>query len=96
VQCSNSLVEAHFKVLKYNYLYRMSVADGKNLTRLVSWISNDFNNRPHISLNGLTPNERQDNAIANNELWREAKKTASMERKRHNMENRCKACLPRH
>ena len=25
IQCSNSLIEAHNKVLKYNYLYKMSV-----------------------------------------------------------------------
>jgi putative transposase len=48
IQCSNSLIEAHNKVIKYNYLFKMSVVDGDHLTNLFPWIANDFNSRPHI------------------------------------------------
>lgn len=94
VQCSNSLIEAHFKVLKYNYLYKMSVADGGHLTKLVSWISRDFNARPHISLNGLTPNERYENMNLDFGSLDEMKKAASRERRFYNLKNRCALCQP--
>jgi len=54
VQCSNSLIEAHNKVIKYNYLYRLSVTDVDHLKKLITWIVKDYNSRPHISLDGMT------------------------------------------
>ena len=52
---SNSLIEAHNKILKYNYLYKMTIPDGAALQKVIPGIIDDFNNRPHISLDGLTP-----------------------------------------
>jgi putative transposase len=61
VHYSNSLIEAHNKLIKYNYLYRMDITDGSRLEKVFLKIVKDFNNRPHISLNGLTPNEAEQN-----------------------------------
>ncbi len=63
IQCSNAMVEAHNKVIKYNYLYKMPIANGTELKKSLAWIQNDFNDRPHISLKGLTPNECNENYI---------------------------------
>ena len=59
IQYSNSLIEAHNKILKYNYLYRMDIPDGERLKTVLPKMIEDFNNRPHISLQGLTPNEAE-------------------------------------
>ena len=46
------MIEAHNKVIKYNYLYKMPLANGTELKKSLAWIQNDFNDRPHISLKG--------------------------------------------
>ncbi len=92
VQCSNSLIEAHNKVIKYNYLYRMSVSDGNHLKKLIPWIVDDFNSRPHVSLEGLTPNEKYGNLTLDQSSLRSLKATASQKRKEHNFKNRCVNC----
>jgi len=92
IQCSNSLIEAHNKVIKYNYLYKMTIADEGELRRAMEWICDDFNSRPHISLNGLTPNESQQYMVMDTDSLKAKKKTASEERKRFNFKNRCVAC----
>ncbi len=92
IQCSNSLIEAHFKVLKYNYLYKMPIANRSDLLKTMAWVHNDFDNRPHISLNGLTPNESQEYYVLDTDSLKGKKKTASEERKRFNFKNRCVAC----
>ncbi len=91
-KCSNSLIEAHFKVLKYNYLYKMPIANRSDLLKTMAWVHNDFDNRPHISLNGLTPNESQENYVLDIDSLKAKKKSASEERKRFNFKNRCVAC----
>jgi putative transposase len=92
VQCSNSLIEAHNKVIKYNYLYRKSVSDGFQLINEVEFSVNNFNDRPHISLNGLTPNESHRNEKLDIELLRKMKVEAGIKRKQDNLKNRCEVC----
>jgi hypothetical protein len=70
----------------------MSVADGSHLIRIIPWIINDFNSRPHVSLDGLTPNERYGNLSLDIESLRKMKKVASQEMKQHNLKNRFAAC----
>jgi putative transposase len=67
VHYSNSLIEAFFKTGKYNYLYRMDIRNGKDLHKAFDFIVQDFNERPHISLGGLTPNEAEQNISLNKE-----------------------------
>lgn len=38
VHYSNSMIEAHNKIVKYNYLFRMDIPDGKHLRKIFSWI----------------------------------------------------------
>ncbi len=92
IQCSNAMVEAHNKVIKYNYLYKMPIANGAELKRSMAWIQNDFNDRPHISLKGLTPNESQENYILDTGSLKAKKRTASEGRKQFNFKNSCVAC----
>jgi putative transposase len=92
VRFSNSMIEAHFKIIKYNYLYKMEVKDGKNLNKILIWIHNDFKNRPHISLAGLSPNERHDNLSLDIEENSKRKELAKIARKEYNIANRCVGC----
>ncbi len=92
VHYSNSLIEAHNKILKYNYLYRMIVADGDQLNSALPKIVEDFNNRPHISLRGLTPNEAEQNITLDHAKLSNYKQQAALVRKIYNKLNRCKHC----
>ena len=92
IQCSNAMIEAHNKVVKYNYLYKMPLANGTQLKKSLAWIQNDFNDRPHISLKGLTPNESHENNILDIDSLKSRKKSATEERKKFNFKNRCIAC----
>lgn len=92
VHYSNSLVEAAFKTIKYNYLYRMELSDFGALNRAMDFIVKDFNNRPHISLGGLTPNEAAQQRIIDNEQHSLHKRVATEARKQYNKTNRCKMC----
>ena len=92
VHYSNSLIEAHNKVIKYNCLYRMNISDGSQLMKVFPMIVNDFNNRPHISLDGLTPNEAEQKLMLNRGQLRLHIKKATEARKAYNQNHRCKQC----
>jgi hypothetical protein len=55
----------------------------------MEWICIDFNKRPHISLNGLTPNERHAEVNLDMDSMKAKKKTAAEDRKLFNYQNRC-------
>jgi putative transposase len=54
---SNSPVEALNKVIKNNYLNKMNIANKEALIKILKEVVEDYNNRPHGSLLGFTPNE---------------------------------------
>ena len=92
INCSNSLIEAHNKVIKYNYLYRMTVDDGNQLKKVLEWSIDNFNSRPHISLHGSTPNESYDNVALDIESLKELKKVSAQARKLQNKKDQCAHC----
>ncbi len=92
VHYSNSLIEAHNKILKYNYLYRMDIHDGTHLNIVLLKIVDDFNNRPHISLDGLTPNEAEQNIQLDRTKLSNHIQQATLERKIYNQLHRCSHC----
>jgi putative transposase len=57
---SNSPIEAVNKIVKNSYLNKMTIENGNALEKTMQYIVGDYNNRPHGSLNGLTPNEQYD------------------------------------
>jgi len=57
IEFSNSMIEAANKQLKYRFLYHHHIADYEALVKYVEQSVNDYNNRPHHVLHGLTPNE---------------------------------------
>jgi hypothetical protein len=53
----NSMIEAANKQLKYRFLYHRHIPDHEALVKYVTQAVEDYNNRPHNSLHGLTPLE---------------------------------------
>jgi putative transposase len=92
VHYSNSIVEASNKTLKYNYLYKKGIQNGAQLHEAMAWSCEDFNDRPHISHQGLTPNEKQENNCLDRSLLAQNIKQATTERKIQNKIQRCGHC----
>jgi hypothetical protein len=57
----NSPDEALNKVLKNNYRNKMNIATKEALTKILNEVVEDYNNSPHGSLLGFTPNEAYSN-----------------------------------
>ena len=57
IEFSNSMIEAANKQLKYRFLYHQHVDSYDALVKYVQQAVDDYNNRPHHALNGLTPYE---------------------------------------
>lgn len=92
VHYPNSIVEASNKTLKYNYLYKKEIGNGEQLIKWMEWSVEDFHNRPHISHQGLTPNEKQKNILLDRALLAQNIKQATSKRKIQNTIQRCGQC----
>jgi putative transposase len=92
VHYSNSMIEASNKSVKYNYLYKKEIQNGVQLIEFMEWSSEDFNDRPHVSHRGLTPNERQKNILLDRAQLTQNIKQATSERKMQNKIQRCGHC----
>ena len=57
VEFSNSMIEAANKNLKYRFLYHKHITDFSSLCQWLPQAIEDYNNRPHDVLSGLTPLE---------------------------------------
>jgi len=51
------MIEAANKQIKYRFLYHQQIADFDDLIKYVQLAVDDYNNRPHNALQGLTPLE---------------------------------------
>jgi len=76
VTYSNSLIEAVNKILKYRYLFRVPIPDLGHLATAVMKAIEDYNNRPHWALWGLTPNQVHAGTAFDKEAYRERIRTA--------------------
>ncbi len=92
VHYSNSMIEATNKTMKYNYLYRKDIQNGRQLVAAMEWSVENFNDRPHVSHHGLTPNEKQKNILLDRALLAQNIKQATAERKMQNTIQRCGHC----
>ena len=94
IHYSNSLVEAHFSLIKYNYLYRMKIKSIAELHAAMEFLVKDFNTiRPHGSLNGSTPDEAYFNGTIMPKTTYEAQiQQAKALRIEANKRSACKKC----
>ncbi len=90
---SNSLIEAQNKLLKYRYLFKCQYKDIGELRKALDWIIPDYNNqRPHHSLNGLTPYEVFTGKTIDHLNLQSNTKLAKQNRIIENTKERCVIC----
>jgi len=70
----------------------MEINDGERLIKAMEFAVKDFNNRPHVSLQGLTPIEAEAHVQVDKNKRKSQIQTATLERKAHNKLNQCAHC----
>ena len=83
------MIEAANKQLKYRFLYHHHIADYDSLVKHVEQAVNDYNNRPHHALHGLTPNEVLQGAIPNPHAFASNIQQSKANRFIENKKNKC-------
>jgi len=89
VEFSNSMIEAANKNLKYRFLYHKHIADFSSLCQYTAQAIEDYNNRPHDVLGGLTPMEVLNGKIIDKDLQHLQIQTARNARIAKNKEQKC-------
>ena len=90
---SNSMVEAVNKIIKYRYLFEMNPETFEQVVKLLDFIMNDYNNRPHGSLYGVTPLESLAGVVADKQHYKIKLKEAQQARMEVNRQKACKECV---
>lgn len=86
---SNSMIEAANKQLKYRFLYHHKIADFDELTKYIKLAIDDYNNRPHHVLNGLTPQEVMNGKMPKNVNYTAQLQQAKIHRIQQNKQATC-------
>ncbi len=89
VSYSNSMVEAVHKNLKYRFLYHKNIPDYKALCDYLPLAVEDYNNRPHAVLDGLTPTEVLNGKSTDKTAFSAEMKTAQQARLAANKAQQC-------
>ena len=83
------MIEAANKNLKYRFLYHKNIADFEKLCKYVEQAVEDYNNRPHDVLNGLTPVEVLNGKTFNKIETAQQMQTAKALRITENKQEKC-------
>ncbi len=90
---SNSVVEAMNKILKYGFLFQRDIPDFESTVKHLEKIIPIYNNeRPHLALNGYTPEEVFNGISRNEEVYKKDLQEAYYRRIKENKEMRCRNC----
>ena len=84
IHFSNSMIEAVNKRIKYDFLFRHQLHDFEHTRRFLITAVEQYNNRPHSALFGLTPKEVFYGAIPDKALFKPQIKKAQILRKDEN------------
>jgi hypothetical protein len=87
------LMDNYSRLIKYKYLFKQDFRDIHDLRKGLEWIVFDYNNnRPHISLRGLTPNEAATGENVPKDMWHEQIIQAQKLRLAENRKELCRIC----
>ena len=89
---SNSMVEAVNKQIKYDYLFTRDFLDFEETENFLSFAIDEYNNKPHGSLFGLTPKEVFEGMIPDKNMFAEQIKQEAKKRKYINLNQDCFRC----
>jgi len=92
IRFSNSMIEAVNKRMKYDFLFRNQLLDFDHTRRFLETAVEQYNNRPHSALFGLTPHEVFHGAKPDKNLFKNQKEQAKMLRKAENKALSCDNC----
>lgn len=90
---SNSMVEAVNKRMKYDFLFTTKLLNIEQTIQYLIYAVEQYNNKPHSALFGLTPNEVFNGAIPSKSMFSNAIKQAATKRKEINLGQNCLNCL---
>ena len=92
IHFSNSMIEAVNKRIKYDFLFRRQLSDLEQTRRFLETAVEQYNNRPHSSLFGLTPHEVFIGVIPNKTLFKTRMEQAKVLRIAENRALFCNNC----
>lgn len=84
VHYSNSMVEAVNRTLKYRHIFPHIVPEALRLNEFIERAVTEYNNRPHSNLKGLTPHEKYDGQVWDQEHLARLRKEARIKRMDYN------------
>jgi len=90
---SNSMIEAVNKRMKYDFLFRNTLLDIEHTRRFLEIAVEQYNNRPHSALYGLTPKEVFYGAIPDKSRFKSQIQNAKLLRKAENKALTCFNCV---
>ena len=93
VSFSNSMIEAVNKILKYRYIFRTPVPDLYHVNETIAAAIEDYNDRPHYALKGLSPNQVYTGCLFDKADYRESLMEARTRRLIVNRQS-CEPCVP--
>jgi hypothetical protein len=93
VDFSNSMIEAVFKVIKYQCIYPDDPDAREKLRSLLAFAFHEYDTiRPHGALGGLTPDESYRGLKPDREKEKLHLNAARTERRAYNLKNQCGKC----
>ena len=92
IHFSNSMVEGVNKIMKYRYLFRHELLDFEHVKRYLETAVEQYNNRPHGTLFGLTPHEVFNGQIPHKNRFAVQKQQAKILRIAENKALLCDNC----
>jgi hypothetical protein len=86
------MVEAVNKRMKYDFLFRNQLFDFDHVQRFLETAVEQYNDRPHSALCGLTPREVFYGAVPDKNLFKSRMEQAKILRKAENQALACYKC----
>jgi hypothetical protein len=90
---SNSMIEAVNKRMKYDFLFTTNLLNIEQTDQYLSYAVEQYNNKPHSSLYGLTPTEAFNGALPDKDMFKPAIRQAALKRKMINLNMECLNCF---
>ena len=90
---SNSMVEAVNKRIKYDFLFTEKLYDIEQVNKYLNFAVDQYNNKPHSALYGLTPIEACKGQIPDKTMFKPAMLHAAKARKDINLNQNCLNCV---
>lgn len=92
LRISNSMIEAVNKRMKYEHLFCSDLQNFSDVENKLPDLVNDYCNKPHGALYGLSPNEVMDGEIPDKFMFSQQIKQAGIGRRQQNQNVQCEEC----